>query len=74
MDCPRKATDIDENFWIRSSVEVRNDTESAKIIVEESLIFQAYITFSVDFQLELTDAVRVKTVKLTMFNTEAIWL
>ena len=25
---------IDEYFWIRSSVEVRNDTESAWIIVE----------------------------------------
>ena len=27
---------IDEYFWIRSSVEVRNDTESAWIIVEDS--------------------------------------
>ena len=30
-------------------MEVRNDTEPAYIKVEESLIFQTYVTFSIEF-------------------------
>ena len=43
---------IDQYVRIRTSVEVRNCTESellSKIQGRESLIFQIYVTFSIDF-------------------------
>ena len=43
---------MDEYFRIRTSVEVRNCTKSesfSKVHGRESLIFQIYVTFSIDF-------------------------
>ena len=43
---------IDEYLRIRTSVEVRNDTKSEslwKVQGRESLIFQIYVTFFIDF-------------------------
>ena len=54
---------IDEYFWIRSS-EVRNDTESAWIIVEGSRSWThdfPYVTFSIDFP-----NIRIKIICLPM--------
>ena len=58
---------IVEYFWIRSSVEVRNDTESAWIILEavqgrESFIFQTYVTFSIDFSNTYNDYLLAKVI------------
>ena len=52
MDFFRGKPNIDEYFRIRTSVEVRNDTRSEslpKVQGRESLIFQTYVTFSIDF-------------------------
>ena len=72
---------MDEYFWIRNHlVEVRNCTKSeslSKFQGRESLIFQIYVTFSIDFPNIYNDHLPVKVTDsfvLLFWLTRAIFL